>query len=67
MQEHVFIAIAGNIGAGKSTLTGLLLPQLLIKPNGRVITISSMVHHQGSIDFENLDGDKPFPTPSGKI
>jgi NAD(P)-dependent dehydrogenase (short-subunit alcohol dehydrogenase family) len=39
---------------GHFALTGLLLNLLLQTPGSRVVTVSSMVYHIGSIDFDNL-------------
>ncbi len=50
----------GTNHLGHFALTGLLLPELMAAPTGRVVTVSSMVHHQGRIDFENLNGEKEY-------
>ncbi|HEU4911944.1 MAG TPA: SDR family NAD(P)-dependent oxidoreductase, partial [Actinomycetes bacterium] len=39
---------------GPFALTGLLLPALLRRPGGRVVTVSSMLHWFGSLDFGDL-------------
>lgn len=39
---------------GHFALTGLLLDLLLKTPGSRVVTVSSMGHHLGSIDLDNL-------------
>ena len=39
---------------GHFALTGLLFDLLLGTPGSRVVTVSSMGHHIGSIDFDNL-------------
>lgn len=41
-------------------LTGLLLPLLLATPNSRVVTVSSSVHHQGKINFDDLNGERSY-------
>lgn len=42
---------------GHFALTGRLLPLLLSTPGSRVVTVSSLAHRRGRIDFENLNGD----------
>ncbi len=49
---------------GHFTLTGLLLERLLQTPQARVITVSSIAHRFGQIDFDDLNwenGYKPNP------
>lgn len=45
---------------GHFALTGLLLPALLQRPAARVITVSSVAHWMGSIDFDNLMGERSY-------
>lgn len=45
---------------GHYVLTALLLPVLKNSKQGRVVTISSMAHRNGEIDFDNLKLEKPF-------
>ena len=45
---------------GHYALTGLLLPALLRRPRPRVVTVSSIVHWLGSIDFDNLMGEHGY-------
>ncbi|RME07152.1 MAG: SDR family NAD(P)-dependent oxidoreductase [Anaerolineae bacterium] len=45
---------------GHFALTGHLLPHLLAAPAGRVVTVSSMVHHRGRMDFDNLNAEKSY-------
>ncbi len=42
---------------GHFALTGLLLPTLLTSPAARVVTVSSIAHREGAIDFDNLQFD----------
>lgn len=45
---------------GHYVLTALLFPMLKRSPHGRVVTLSSMAHRSGKIDFRNLRLEKPF-------
>ena len=45
---------------GHYVLTALLFPLLKKSPHGRVVTLSSMAHRNGKIDFGNLKLEKPF-------
>ncbi|HEX6920755.1 MAG TPA: oxidoreductase [Actinomycetes bacterium] len=45
---------------GHFALTGLLLPALLRRPSARVVTVSSSVHWTGSIDFDDLMGERHY-------
>lgn len=45
---------------GHFALTGLLLPALLQRPRSRVVTVSSIVHWMGSLDFDNLMGENGY-------
>ncbi|RNF38986.1 oxidoreductase [Planococcus salinus] len=46
----------GSNHLGHFALTGLLLPLLVKTEQSRVVTISSLAHNRGTINFENLDG-----------
>jgi NAD(P)-dependent dehydrogenase (short-subunit alcohol dehydrogenase family) len=50
----------GTNHLGHFALTGLLLPAILAAPGARVVTVSSMAHSFGQIDFDNLDGSKGY-------
>lgn len=50
----------GTNHLGHFALTGLLLPAILAAPGARVVTVSSMAHSFGRIDFDNLDGSKGY-------
>jgi NAD(P)-dependent dehydrogenase (short-subunit alcohol dehydrogenase family) len=45
---------------GHFALTGQLLPGLLKRPGSRVVTISSAAHKVGSINFDDLLGEKSY-------
>ncbi|WP_347568887.1 oxidoreductase [Evansella sp. AB-P1] len=45
---------------GHFALTGLLLPLLEKGHHSRVVTLSSIAHRNGVIDFDNLDGEKEY-------
>lgn len=45
---------------GHYVLTALLFPVLQNSDHGRIVTLSSMAHRDGKIDFENLKLEKPF-------
>jgi NAD(P)-dependent dehydrogenase (short-subunit alcohol dehydrogenase family) len=50
----------GTNHLGHFALTGLLLKTLLSAPAGRVVTVSSLVHKTGRIDFDDLDGERRY-------
>ncbi|HEX9019083.1 MAG TPA: oxidoreductase [Anaerolineaceae bacterium] len=50
----------GTNHLGHFALTGLLLPVLLSAPAARIVTVSSINHNFGRIDFDNLDGSKKY-------
>ena len=41
-------------------LTNLLLPVLKATPNSRVVSVSSLAHTSGKLDFANLQGEQKF-------
>jgi NAD(P)-dependent dehydrogenase (short-subunit alcohol dehydrogenase family) len=45
---------------GPFALTSLLLDQLIETPNARIISTSSLAHRFGSIDFDDIQGDKRY-------
>lgn len=45
---------------GHFALTGLVLDRLLATPGSRVVTVSSMGHRQGTIAFDDLQGERAF-------
>jgi NAD(P)-dependent dehydrogenase (short-subunit alcohol dehydrogenase family) len=51
-----FELLLGTNYLGHFALTGRLLPALLRVRRARVVTVASLAHARGRIDFENLDG-----------
>lgn len=45
---------------GAFALTGLLLPALLRAPAPRVVAVASIAHRSGSIDFDDLQGERRY-------
>ncbi len=50
----------GTNHLGQFALTGLLLPALLKAPKPRVVSISSIAHRGGTIDFDDLQGETRY-------
>jgi len=50
----------GTNHLGHFALTGLLLPHLLQTTAPRVVTVSSLAHRNGKIDFDDLQGEKSY-------
>ena len=50
----------GTNHLGHFALTGLLLPRLLTAPAARVVTVSSILHRRGTIDFNDLQGERGY-------
>jgi len=50
----------GTNHLGHFAWTGLLLDRVLSAPAGRVVTVSSMVHHRGKMAWDDLMGDKSY-------
>lgn len=50
----------GSNHLGHFALTALLLPLLNKTPDARIVTIGSLAHSRGTIDFDNLDGSKGY-------
>jgi NAD(P)-dependent dehydrogenase (short-subunit alcohol dehydrogenase family) len=50
----------GTNHLGHFALTGLLMPQLLAAPAPRVVTVASLAHRSGKIDFENLQSERGY-------
>ena len=45
---------------GHFALTGLLLDRLLAAPGSRIVTMSSMAHVAGRVDFDDLQGERDY-------
>jgi NAD(P)-dependent dehydrogenase (short-subunit alcohol dehydrogenase family) len=50
----------GTNHLGHFALTGLLLDLIIRTPQARVVTVSSMAHRYGEIDFDNFDGEQDY-------
>jgi NAD(P)-dependent dehydrogenase (short-subunit alcohol dehydrogenase family) len=50
----------GTNHLGHFALTGLLLPTLLRQPNSRVVTVASIAHKGGKLNFEDLDAERGY-------
>ena len=54
----------GTNHLGHFALTGLLVPQLLAAPAPRVVTVASLAHRKGAMDFNNLNSETNY-SPRG--
>lgn len=50
----------GTNHLGHFALTGLLLPSLVTRPESRVVTVSSVAHKRGKIDFDDLQSERRY-------
>jgi NAD(P)-dependent dehydrogenase (short-subunit alcohol dehydrogenase family) len=50
----------GTNHLGHFALTGLLLPLLDNRPDARVVTVSSLNHRAGNIEFDDLQGERRY-------
>ena len=50
----------GTNHLGHFALTGLLLPALLARPGARVVTVSSVLHRFGALDFADLMSERSY-------
>jgi NAD(P)-dependent dehydrogenase (short-subunit alcohol dehydrogenase family) len=50
----------GTNHLGHFALTGLLMPALLASPAPRVVTVASLAHRTGKIDFDNLQRERGY-------
>jgi NAD(P)-dependent dehydrogenase (short-subunit alcohol dehydrogenase family) len=50
----------GTNHLGHFALTGLLLPALLHQPNSRVVTVASIAHKGGKLNFDDLNAERGY-------
>ncbi len=50
----------GTNHLGHFALTGLMIPQLLASPAPRVVTVASLAHRNGKIEWDNLQSEKHY-------
>ena len=50
----------GTNHLGHFALTGLLLPRLVARPEPRVVTVSSVAHKRGKINFDDLQSERRY-------
>jgi NAD(P)-dependent dehydrogenase (short-subunit alcohol dehydrogenase family) len=50
----------GTNHLGHFALTGLLIPALLRAPSPRVVTVASLAHRGGKIEFDNLQSERKY-------
>ena len=50
----------GTNHLGHFALTGLLLPHLMASASARVVTLSSVAHRSGKIDFDDLQSERSY-------
>ena len=60
LTEDGFERQFGTNHLGHFALTGLLLPALLAAPAPRVVTVASLAHRTGKIDFDNLQRERGY-------
>ena len=58
LTEDGFERQFGTNHLGHFALTGLLLPALLAAPAPRVVTVASLAHRTGKIEFDNLQRER---------
>ena len=60
MTEDGFERQFGTNHLGHFALTGLLMPRLLQTSSPRVVTVSSLAHRNGKMNFDDLQGEKNY-------
>jgi NAD(P)-dependent dehydrogenase (short-subunit alcohol dehydrogenase family) len=60
LTEDGFERQFGTNHLGHFALTGLLLPALLASPAPRVVTVASLAHRTGKIEFDNLQRERGY-------
>jgi NAD(P)-dependent dehydrogenase (short-subunit alcohol dehydrogenase family) len=60
LTEDGFERQFGTNHLGHFALTGLLLPALMAAPAPRVVTVASLAHRNGKIDFDNLQRERGY-------
>jgi NAD(P)-dependent dehydrogenase (short-subunit alcohol dehydrogenase family) len=50
----------GTNHLGHFALTGLLIPALLAAPSPRVVTVASLAHRNGKMEWDNLQSEKSY-------
>jgi len=60
LTEDGFERQFGTNHLGHFALTGLLLPALLAAPAPRVVTVASLAHRTGKIEFDNLQSERGY-------
>jgi len=60
LTEDGFERQFGTNHLGHFALTGLLMPQLLAAPAPRVVTVASLAHRNGKIQFDNLQSERKY-------
>jgi NAD(P)-dependent dehydrogenase (short-subunit alcohol dehydrogenase family) len=49
---------------GHFALTGLLLDKLRAQPDSRIVNVSSLAHHMGRIDFDDINAERSYDAMS---
>jgi NAD(P)-dependent dehydrogenase (short-subunit alcohol dehydrogenase family) len=60
LTENGFERQFGTNHLGHFALTGLLLPAIMRAPAPRVVTVASLAHRNGKIEFDNLQSERRY-------